>query len=102
MIYADFHIHTTFSSDSIISPKMLVERLHAHPLVKVAAVTDHGTVAGIKPVQRLAVSYPDLLIIPGVEITTWQGDIVVLELMCCLLSLGLLKTWLRLRRRTAL
>ncbi len=78
MIYADFHIHTTFSLDSQITPKMLVQRLVSHPSVKVAAVTDHGTVEGIKAVQQLAAPYPDLLIVPGVEITTQLGDIVLL------------------------
>jgi predicted metal-dependent phosphoesterase TrpH len=77
-LYADFHIHTTFSPDSQITPKTLVQRLIAHPLVKVAAVTDHGTVEGVNVVRQLAAPYPDLLIIPGVEITTPRGDVVLL------------------------
>jgi predicted metal-dependent phosphoesterase TrpH len=52
--------------------------LLAHPSIKVAAVTDHNTINGIKAIQRLAAPYPDILIIPGVEITTFQGDIVIL------------------------
>ncbi|MCW4017844.1 MAG: PHP domain-containing protein [Candidatus Bathyarchaeota archaeon] len=78
MIRADFHIHTTFSFDSAISPKTLVEKLVTHPSVKVAAVTDHNVINGLDTVRRLAAPYPDLLIIPGVEITTNQGDIVIL------------------------
>jgi len=78
LVRADFHMHTTFSEDSFISPRTLVEQLAMHPSIKVAAITDHGTVDAIKPAQELALAYPDILIMPGVEITTTQGDIVVL------------------------
>jgi predicted metal-dependent phosphoesterase TrpH len=78
LIWADFHNHTTFSPDSQTSPKALVEALAAHPNVKVAAVTDHDTIKGLDTVRELAAPYPDILIIPGVEIASRQGDIVVL------------------------
>ncbi len=78
MIRADLHIHTTFSDDSETSPKVLVEQLASHPSIKVAAVTDHDTVKGIDTVRQLAAPYPDILIIPGVEISTPNGDIVIL------------------------
>ena len=55
-----------------------MEQLAAHPSIKVAAVTDHDTVKGINTVRELASPYPDILIIPGVEISTPQGDIVIL------------------------
>jgi predicted metal-dependent phosphoesterase TrpH len=78
LVKADFHIHTTFSADSAISPKTLVEQLVLHPSIKVAAVTDHDSVDGIRSVRELASAYPDILIIPGVEISTPRGDIVLL------------------------
>jgi predicted metal-dependent phosphoesterase TrpH len=78
LIRADFHIHTTFSDDSETTPKDLVEKLVAHPTIKVAAVTDHDSVKGIKTVRALAKPYADVLILPGVEISTPQGDIVIL------------------------
>jgi predicted metal-dependent phosphoesterase TrpH len=78
LIRADFHIHTTFSDDSEITPKTLVEKLVAHPTIKVAAVTDHDSVKGIDTVRHLAAPFPDVLIVPGVEISTPQGDIVIL------------------------
>jgi predicted metal-dependent phosphoesterase TrpH len=78
LIRADFHIHTTFSDDSQTTPKDLVERLVAHPTIKVAAVTDHDSVKGIDTVRTLAKPYPDVLILPGVEISTPEGDIVIL------------------------
>jgi predicted metal-dependent phosphoesterase TrpH len=78
LIRADLHIHTTFSDDSETTPKALVERLVAHPTIKAAAVTDHDSIKGIETVRQLAKPYPDILIIPGVEISVPQGDIVIL------------------------
>lgn len=78
MIRADLHIHTTYSDDSTVTPKALVEKLVAHNSVKVAAVTDHNTVNGHKEIRKLAAAYPDILIIPGVEISTAEGDILIL------------------------
>jgi len=72
------HLHTTYSDDSSIQPKTLVERLVAHDFIKAAAVTDHDTVRGCNAIRQLAAAYPDILIIPGVEISTPDGDIVVL------------------------
>ena len=78
MIRADLHIHTTYSDDSTVTPKALVEKLVAHKSVKAAAVTDHDTTNGLEETRRLAKAYPDILIIPGVEISTKEGDILVL------------------------
>jgi predicted metal-dependent phosphoesterase TrpH len=78
LIRADLHIHTTYSFDSAIQPKTLVEQLVAHNFIKVAAVTDHDTVKGCGVTRQLASAYPDILIIPGVEISTPQGDMMVL------------------------
>jgi predicted metal-dependent phosphoesterase TrpH len=55
-----------------------VEQLVAHNSVKVAAVTDHDTTEGLSVTRQLASAYPDILIIPGVEISTPQGDLLVL------------------------
>ncbi len=78
MIKADLHIHTTYSDDSTVTPKTLVEKLAAHNSVKVAAVTDHDTVEGLSIAKKLASAYPDILIIPGVEISTTKGDLLIL------------------------
>ena len=50
----------------------------AHNFIKVAAVTDHDTVKGLSVTQKLAAAYSDILIIPGVEISTAEGDLLVL------------------------
>ena len=77
-LYADFHIHTIYSADSLIQPKSLVDMLVAHSFIKVAAITDHDSVRGCRATIELASAYPDILVIPGVEISTTQGDVVVL------------------------
>ncbi|MGQ9624755.1 MAG: CehA/McbA family metallohydrolase [Candidatus Bathycorpusculaceae bacterium] len=78
MIRADLHIHTTYSFDASIPPKTLVEQLYAHPFIKAIAVTDHNTVEGYYKVRELAAPYKDIVIIPGVEVATIEGDLIVL------------------------
>jgi predicted metal-dependent phosphoesterase TrpH len=52
--------------------------LLAHNYIKVAAVTDHDSVRANKATMNLAAAYPDILIIPGVEVSTTAGDMLVL------------------------
>jgi predicted metal-dependent phosphoesterase TrpH len=78
LIQADLHIHTKYSFDSSINPKSLVDQLYSHPSIKVIAITDHDTVEGYHKVQELASAYPDVLVIPGIEIGTPLGDLIVL------------------------
>jgi len=78
LIRADLHIHTTYSPDASIRPKTIVNQLHAHPYIKAIAITDHNTTEGYHKVQKLASPYEDILIIPGAEITTTEGDIIIL------------------------
>jgi predicted metal-dependent phosphoesterase TrpH len=78
MIKIDLHVHTSYSPDAAINPKTLVEQLHAHPFIKAIAITDHNTLEGYEKVQALASTYPDILIIPGVEISAINGDLIVL------------------------
>ncbi len=78
MIRVDLHVHTNASPDSSITPKFLVDSLNAHASIKGVAVTDHNTVEGSKQVRKLAAVYKDLLIIPGVEVATKSGDIILL------------------------
>ncbi|MEM3623501.1 MAG: PHP domain-containing protein [Candidatus Bathyarchaeia archaeon] len=78
MINVDLHVHTTYSFDSSIQPKTIVEQLYVHPFIKAVAVTDHNRVDGYIKVKQLASAYSDILIIPGVEIATFDGDLIVL------------------------
>jgi predicted metal-dependent phosphoesterase TrpH len=49
-----------------------------HPTIKALAITDHDGIEGYFKVLELAAAYEDVLIIPGVEITTLEGDLIVL------------------------
>lgn len=78
MLKVDLHLHTTFSGDSSISPRLLVDQLHAHPSIKAVAITDHNTLEGYLRVQKLASIYEDLTILPGIEVRTEEGDLIIL------------------------
>jgi len=78
MIRVDLHVHTTYSPDATIQPKIIVEQLYTHPFIKAIAITDHNTVEGYHKTQKLASAYQDILIIPGAEISTIKGDLIVL------------------------
>ena len=78
MLRVDLHLHTAFSGDSSISPRLLVNQLHSHPSIKAVAITDHNTLKGYFRVQKLASIYEDLTILPGVEVSTEKGDLIIL------------------------
>ena len=78
LIRADLHVHTVFSYDASIQPKILVDQLLAHPFIKAVAVTDHNSVRGYYRVRELASAYQDILIVPGVEVSTVGGDLLLL------------------------
>jgi hypothetical protein len=62
----DLHSHTT-ASDGTLTPRELV-RLAARHGVRVLAVTDHDSTAGIREAIDEARSLPPLEIVPGLEI----------------------------------
>jgi len=78
MIRVDLHLHTKFSGDAQISPKQIVNELHAHPFIKGAAITDHNTLQGYFQVRKLAEPLEDLVIIPGIEVATPDGELILL------------------------
>ena len=78
MVFVDLHVHTIYSGDSSITPKRLVDALHAHSFLKTVAVTDHKTMEGYYHVSKLATAYEDILILPGIEALTNQGDIIII------------------------
>jgi hypothetical protein len=78
LIRADLHLHTNYSFDASTSPKTIVNQLYAHPFIKAVAITDHNTIEGYYKVKKLASPYEDILIIPGVEISAVEGELIVL------------------------
>ena len=65
----DLHTHST-CSDGTFSVKELIDRAHEKGLAAIA-LTDHDTVEGIDEAVRYAAEkYPDLEVIPGIELST--------------------------------
>jgi predicted metal-dependent phosphoesterase TrpH len=73
-IKADLHVHTTYSKDSLITPKDLVYYAKKRGLNAVA-VTDHNFLEGAYKIAKET----DFLIIPGMEISSSDGHIVALN-----------------------
>ena len=78
MSQVDLHIHSS-ASDGRLSPEEVV-RESARLGLKFIALTDHDTVAGIAPALSAARAFPELTVIPGVELSTDepQGEVHVL------------------------
>jgi len=74
----DLHIHST-ASDGKLSPADVV-RKSAERGLTVIALTDHDTVDGIAPALAAAKVFPQLKVIPGVELSTDvpKGEVHVL------------------------
>jgi predicted metal-dependent phosphoesterase TrpH len=65
---ADLHIHST-ASDGRLTPAEVVKEAAERGL-KFISLTDHDTIGGIVPALAAAKGFPDLKLIPGVEIST--------------------------------
>ncbi len=68
MSQADLHLHST-ASDGRLSPAELVQKSVEAGLT-IIALTDHDSVNGIVPALETAKTFPNLRVIPGVEIST--------------------------------
>jgi predicted metal-dependent phosphoesterase TrpH len=73
-VKADLHVHTVYSSDSVITPKELVFYAKKRGLTAVA-VTDHNEVEGALKIAKET----DFPIIPGTEVSSLHGHIVGLN-----------------------
>lgn len=62
----DLHTHTT-ASDGALAPRALVALAARHG-VRVLAITDHDSTAGLGEAEAAAAEHPGLAIIPGLEI----------------------------------
>ena len=74
----DLHIHTT-ASDGRLSPSEVVSRAAMLGMTAIS-ITDHDSVGGIDVAIEEARKFPDLLMIPGVELSTAaaEGEVHIL------------------------
>ena len=72
----DFHIHSKFSYDSLLSPKRIVRVAKKRGLDGIA-ITDHDTIKGALEASKFNDS---IYVIIGSEIRTEKGDVIGLFL----------------------
>ena len=68
MPIADLHLHTT-ASDGRLTPTQLIELVAGRGL-KGVAVTDHDSTEGLAEAYEAASAFPDLRVVPGIELST--------------------------------
>ena len=68
----DLHMHTT-ASDGTLQPAELVRVLAATTL-RLVAITDHDSLEGIAEAKREVANHPQLTLIPGIEVSSDDGD----------------------------
>jgi predicted metal-dependent phosphoesterase TrpH len=73
----DFHIHSSYSFDSNASPKKIVDKAIREG-INCIAITDHGEVKGALEAMEYSKGKP-ILIIPGIEVKSKEGDILGLN-----------------------
>jgi len=71
MAIADFHLHSTHS-DGRKTPAELAALAHRNG-VRYMALTDHDTVAGLGEMRAALAAYPEITLIPGVELSVEMG-----------------------------
>ena len=69
----DLHVHTCYSPDAVTTLKEVIVYSKKRGLDGVA-ITDHDTLAGALKLQN-----SDLIVIPGIEITTIHGHLLALN-----------------------
>ncbi len=72
---ADLHVHTIFSIDSLITPEKLL-RVCKRKGIDIVAITDHNTIKGSMKFRKVLLD--KLIIIPGIEVKTNYGDLILL------------------------
>ncbi len=72
----DLHVHSHHSPDSRLSLDEIARQASLAGL-RGFALTDHNSVAGHREIPALRSAYPTLLILPGVEVSTHAGHLLV-------------------------
>jgi predicted metal-dependent phosphoesterase TrpH len=75
-IRLDLHVHSRYSVDSSLSLDDILE-LAGTAGLQGFALTDHDTVRGHAELARLRAAHPSYWLIPGVEVSTQEGHLLV-------------------------
>ena len=75
---ADIHMHTLFSYDGTATVPAVLNRASQVGL-DLIAITDHDEIRGALLAEQLAPKF-GIQVIPGVEITTAEGDLLALSI----------------------
>jgi len=76
----DLHIHTNYSHDGRDTVEKIIESAIAQQLDGIA-ICDHDTIAGSHAAREYVAKHnQDLIVIPGIEVTTAKGHLLVLGL----------------------
>ena len=78
MGYADLHTHTIYSYDGTASVPAVLKRAKQVGL-DILAITDHDEIQGALKALEMAPNY-GIEVIPGIEITTAEGDLLALNI----------------------
>jgi predicted metal-dependent phosphoesterase TrpH len=78
MGFADLHTHTIYSYDGTASVAAVLKRAQQIGL-DILAITDHDEIKGALKAVELAPNY-GIEVIPGIEITTAEGDLLALNI----------------------
>ena len=72
----DLHVHSHHSPDSRLSLDAIARQL-PYAGLRGFALTDHNTVAGHAEIAAIRSAYPGILLLPGVEVSTREGHLLV-------------------------
>jgi predicted metal-dependent phosphoesterase TrpH len=75
-IRLDLHVHSRVSPDSVLTLGAIADQLGLVGL-QGFALTDHNTVVGHAALRELNRQYPRLLFLPGIEVSTEEGHLLV-------------------------
>ncbi|MDQ3032230.1 MAG: CehA/McbA family metallohydrolase [Myxococcota bacterium] len=68
----DFHVHSRESGDAPVTLEEIADYAESIGLDFVM-LSDHNTVSQLEHYAALQAAHPDLLFVPGIEVTTYQG-----------------------------
>ncbi len=72
----DLHVHSRYSPDSRLELRAVGDQVSLLGL-QGFALTDHNTIDGHRELREIAREFPRLLLVPGVEVSTEEGHLLI-------------------------